>query len=208
MGEYMDEKILKQKASLEKLEKQRFSKEQIEEENNQSIFSGEILIHQVPVAFSERKILGDLAVVWMPTDFEELDEEEISMIYPLGNKPQNVWGNTYLNLSIGFNHTEHAVPDHFMGEFAKAAKNILETAGPKVTTYSVKNYKRGTHHIASLELVSHTLNAAIYNLAFYSTLDGRVLMGFINFGYNLIERYRPIAKEMFESFHFIETKEE
>ena len=40
--ENMDEKIIKQRAAMEEFEKQRFSKETIEKENEQSIFEGTI----------------------------------------------------------------------------------------------------------------------------------------------------------------------
>ena len=67
------------------------------------------------------------------------NELEISAIYLLGNKPQIVWGNTYLNFSLGFHYTEHKVPNEFMGDFAKIAKMMLEKTGPKVTIYGIKN---------------------------------------------------------------------
>lgn len=208
MEENMDEKILKERAKYEEFEKKRFAKETIEEENKQSIQSGTILINQIPVTFSERIILEDKAAIWMPDDFEELTQEEISTIYLLGNKPQIVWGNTYLNFSLGFHYTEHKVPNEYMGDFAKIAKMMLEKTGPKVTIYGVKNRKSGKHNISYLELVSHTLDAAIYNIMFFSSLEERILIGFMNFGYKHSKRYQPIALEMLETFRFLEDEEE
>lgn len=208
MEENMDEKILKERAKYEEFEKKRFAKETIEEENKQSIQSGTILINQIPVTFSERIILDDKVAIWMPDDFEELTQEEISTIYLLGNKPQIVWGNTYLNFSLGFHYTEHKVPNEYMGDFAKIAKMMLEKTGPKVTIYGVKNRKSGKHNISYLELVSHTLDAAIYNIMFFSSLEERILIGFMNFGYKHSKRYQPIALEMLETFRFLEDEEE
>lgn len=208
MEENMDEKILKERAKYEEFEKKRFAKETIEEENKQSIQSGTILINQIPVTFSERIILDDKVAIWMPDDFEELTQEEISTIYLLGNKPQIVWGNTYLNFSLGFHYTEHKVPNEYMGDFAKIAKMMLEKTGPKVTIYGMKNRKSGKHNISYLELVSHTLDAAIYNIMFFSSLEERILIGFMNFGYKHSKRYQPIALEMLETFRFLEDEEE
>lgn len=208
MEENMDEKILKERAKYEEFQKKRFAKETIEEENKQSIQSGTILINQIPVTFSERIILEDKAAIWMPDDFEELTQEEISTIYLLGNKPQIVWGNTYLNFSLGFHYTEHKVPNEYMGDFAKIAKMMLEKTGPKVTIYGMKNRKSGKHNISYLELVSHTLDAAIYNIMFFSSLEERILIGFMNFGYKHSKRYQPIALEMLETFRFLEDEEE
>jgi len=204
--ENMDEKILKQREAMEQFEKQRFSKETIEEENKQSIFDGTIRINEIPVSFSERLLLdGDIGI-WMPADFEPLTQEMINAIYLLGNKPDMVFGNAYLNLSVGFHYTKHEVPEEYMGEFGKIAKIALEKMGPKTHIYSQKVTKAGEHTVSSLELVSHTITDAVYNVMFFSSLRKKVLIGFINFNYKYFNRYHCIAEEMLQSFRF--AKEE
>jgi hypothetical protein len=202
----MDEKILKQKEAMEQFEKQRFSKETIEEENKQSIFDGTIQINQIPVSFSERLLLDGSIGIWMPGDFEPLSQEAINAIYLLGNKPDMVFGNTYLNFSVGFHYTDHEVPEEYMGEFGKLAKVLLERMGPKTHIYGQKVRKVGEHTISTLELVSHTVTDSVYNIMFFSSLNRRVLIGFINFNYKYFNRYHSIAEEMLQSFRF--TKEE
>ncbi|RDY27781.1 hypothetical protein [Lachnotalea glycerini] len=206
--EHVDEKILKQKQMMEEFEKQRFSEETIEIENQSSIFDGMVEIHKIPVGFAERTLLDDKIAIWMPEDFEEFTQEEINAVYLLGNKPDVVYGNAYLNFSIGFHFTSNEVPNEYMGDFNKIAKMILEKSGPKVTIYSEKVKKKGNHIVSSMELVSHTVTDAIYNVMFYSSLNGKVLIGFINFNYKYLNRYKTIAKEMLESFRFIEDSGE
>ena len=57
-------------------------------------------------------------------------------------------------------------------------------------------------------MISHTITEAIYNLMYFASVDGRVLMGFINFNYQNMERYQSIAQEMLASFHFTDEKEQ
>lgn len=206
--ESMDEKILKERAAFEEYEKLRYAEETIEEEKKQSIFDGPVNIHKVPVIFSERRLLEDRISIWMPEDFEEMTEEEIAAVYLLGNKPQLVLGNTYLNLSVGFNHTQHKVPSEFIGDFAKMARLMLEKSGPKVTVYAEKKKKAGKHDLSYLELTSHTLSGVIYNLIFFSLLEERVLIGFMNFNWKHANRFKPIVHEMLDSFCLIEDEEE
>ena len=202
--ENMDEKIIKQRAAMEEFEKQRFSKETIEKENEQSIFEGTIEVNKIPVKFSERLLFDGQIGIWMPEDFEELSQENIDAIYLLGNKPDMVFGNSYLNFSLGFNYTENEVPNEYMGEFGKLARMILEKMGPKTNIYVQKTQLKGKHTISWLELTSHTVTDTVYNIMFFSSLKGRVLIGFINFNYKFLERYKPIADEIRESFPFIE----
>ena len=202
--ENMDEKILKQREALEEFEKQRFSEETIKEENKQSIFQGTVQINKIPVRFSERLIQDYKIAIWMPEDFEELSPEAIGAIYLLGNKPDMVYGNSYLNFSVGFHYTDHEVPDEYMGEFIKIARMIMERMGPKTRIYAQKVRKTGNHTISHMEVISHTVTDAVYNIIFFSSLEGKVLIGFINFNYKFFDRYHAIAEEMLQSFHFIE----
>lgn len=206
--ENKDEEILRQQEAAREYERQRFSKETIEEEKKQSIFDGEILIHKVPVTFAERTLLEDKVGIWMPEDFEELPKEAIEAIYLLGNKPDIVFANDYLNFSVGFHYTQHEVPNEFMGDFLKIVKLILERSGPKVRIISEKIRKTETYTVSKLELVSHTITDTVYNIMFFSSLEGKVLIGFIHFNYSFLERYKPIAEEMWQSFRFIEEESE
>jgi hypothetical protein len=144
----------------------------------------------------------------MPEDFREFSQEEINAVYLLGNKPEVVYGNSYLGFSIGFHYTSNEVPNEYMGDFVKIAKMVLEKSGPKVNIYSEKVKKTGNHMVSSLELVSHTVTDTIYNVMFYSSLEGKVLIGFINFNYQYLNRYKTIAEEMLTSFRFIEDSKE
>lgn len=202
--ENVDEKIIKQRAAMEEFERQRFSKETIEEENKQSIFEGTIEVNKIPIRFARRPLFDGQVEIWMPQDFEELSRENIDAIYLLGNKPDMVFGNSYLNFSVGFHYTENEVPDEYMGEFGKLARMILEKMGPKTNIYAQKAKVKGKHTISWLELTSHTVTDVVYNMMFFSSLKGRVLIGFINFHYQFLARYKRIADEMLESFQFIE----
>jgi hypothetical protein len=207
--DHVDEKLLKQKEMMEEFEKQRYDKDTIDKENKSSIFDGMINIHKIPVTFGERTLLNEKIAIWMPEDFRQFSQEEINAVYLLGNKPDFVFGNSYLGFSLGFHYTSNEVPNEYMGDFLKIAKMVLEKSGPKVNIYSEKVKKTGNHIVSSLELVSHTVTDTIYNVMFYSSLEGKVLIGFINFNYQYLNRYKTIAEEMLMSFRFIEdTKEE
>ncbi len=203
----IDEEIIKQREEMEAFERQRFSKETEEAEKHQSVFDGEILIHKVPVTFAERPLFSDKVSIWMPEDFEAYTPEMIAAVYLLGNKPDMVFGNSYLNFSVGFRYTEHKVPDAFMGDFPKIVRLVLEQSGPKVRILSEKVRKTEKHTISSLELISHTIEDTVYNVMFFCSLDERVLMGFINFSFRFLDRYKPIAEEMLQSFRFLDEEE-
>ena len=59
-----------------------------------------------------------------------------------------------------------------------------------------------------LELISHSVTDTVYYYIFFSSLEDRVLIGFINFNIKYQERYRPIAEEMIQSFRFPDDEKE
>lgn len=203
----LDEELIKKRRLLEEFEQKRFSRETIEKEKGQSIFDGEIMVNMVPVTFAERQLLDGKVAIWMPDDFEELTPEEVAVSYPLGNKPDKVYSNSYLDLAAGYNYTHHEVPDEYMGDFLKIARLSLERTGPKVRIISENVRKTEKHTISSIELISHTVTESIYNLMYFASLDGRVLIGFINFNCRNRERYKPVAQEMASSFRFMDEEE-
>jgi len=204
----MDEELLRRREMREEFERERFSKENVAKEKAQSIFNGTIMVNMVPVTFTERTFFEDKVAIWMPEDFTELSPREIAMSYPLGNKPDKVYADSCLDLATGYTYTQHEVPEEYMGDFPKAVRIALERMGPKVRILSEDMRKTEKHTISSIEMISHTITEAIYNLMYFASLDGRVLMGFINFNYQNMERYQPIAQEMLASFRFTDEKEQ
>lgn len=203
----MDEELLRRREMHEEFERERFSKETVEKEKTQSIFDGTILINMVPVTFTERTFLEDKVAIWMPEDFTELSPREIAMSYPLGNKPDKVYADSCLDLATGYTYTQHEVPEEYIGDFPKVVRIALERMGPKVRILSEDMRRTEKHTISSIEMISHTITEAIYNLMYFASLEGRVLMGFINFNYQNMERYQSIAQEMLASFRFTDEKE-
>lgn len=202
----IDEDILKERDLMEEFERKRFSEEIIEKEKEQSIFSGEIMVNMIPVTFAERTFLDGKAAIWMPKSFEELSPEVMEVFYPLGNKPDSVYAGKNLDLTTGYQYTQHEIPDEYMGDFLKIAKPALENMGPKVKILSERVRKTDNHTIATLEMISHTITEAVYNLMYFASLNGRVLLGFINFDCKNMKRYKPIAKEMLSSFRFTDNE--
>ena len=204
---YTDEEILQQRAAVKEMEQQRFSQETIEE-NEQSIFDGKILINKVPVTFAERTLMDGKIAIWLPEDYEELSTEAIELLYPLGNKPDFVLGNTYLSLSVGFRYMEQEIPDEHIKEFIEVVKLILDRVGPKNQILSENVCTVGRHTVSSLDFCTNTLTGDnIYNKMFFSSLEGRVLMGFMNFSYTHLDRYKKIVEEIMQSFRFVEDGE-
>lgn len=200
---HLDEKLINIEKDIKKAEEESHTDDQVQKEvSTQSIYDNNITVYGMPIKFGERVILEDKAKIYIPTDFEELDVEEIALLYPLGNKPQTVFGNSYFDFTVGFNHTEHRLPDNLMVEFSKVVKILLEKSGPKVRIFKEDSFNTNGTTISTLEFTSHTLTDVVYNMMFFSSLEERVLIGFINFNSKNLKRNKSIALEVIKSFEY------
>lgn len=204
----MEEQMLAAKKQMEEKEAKRHAEETIQEELKQSIYDESIQIYGIPIKFTEMKLIDNRITLRLPEDFELVSEEAIAQVYFLGNKPQYVLANDYLYFNVGFNRTEHPVPNSAIGDFSKVAKTMLERVGPKVKILDSSLFQSNDYNVATIEFISRAVDQTIYNQMFYVSLDNKLLIGFINFPSKYSKRLKPIGDEIIHSFQMNNLEED
>lgn len=203
---YQDEEILKAKKALEEEKKRVQSKENMEKEKEESIYDEVVHIIGKEVKF-ERRVIPELKVsIYMPESFFQFAEEIKKLIYPGANPPSHVFGGEDLNFQMSLSQTEHAVPDTGMKEFVKISAQLLEAIGPKVTIVEKRVEEKEDMHIGVLDFVSKAVDMPVYNMQFYISVDGKLLMGNVNFPSKYKKRLIPLAKEIITSLEMIKEE--
>jgi hypothetical protein len=204
---YADEEILKEKKRLKNEEAKRKSDETIEKEMEASIFDGTIHIFDMPVKFVEREIEELGISIWMPEQFYLFDEELRKLMYPMGNAPTHVYGAQDLPFNVAFNHTSNRIPNEGMREFLKIAVKTMENLGPKTRIIKAEVISKEDINMGNIEFISNAIDMSVYNVMFYISLQGRLLIATINFPNKDRKRLMPIAKEIVESFTILKEDE-
>lgn len=203
----MDERILELKNNAKKAEAQTHADEAVEQELKQSIYDETVDIFGYPTVFADRKLLDGKISIRIPEDFISLEEDVVQALFPLGNRPQLVMGNEPLYFMLGFNHTRHLVPEEQIKEFPKLARGLLEKGGPQVKVVETETIHSGGRQVAKMSFISQTLEGALYNKMFYSNVDNRLLIGFVNFRYQDRKRLEPLAEEIIQSYRILVNRE-
>jgi len=190
------------------MEEKRHSEEVVAEEIKQSIYDDVVTVFGIPVIFRDRAIIDGKAVMRMPEDFSACTAEEIASVYFLGTKPQYVFANGYLNFMIAFNWTSNMMPDASIHDFTKFAKQIIERIGPKAHFMNEEKLNRKEGNMAVLQFVAQTIDSVNYNIMFFVSLEGRLLIGSVTFDQKHAKRLLPLALEMAKSFHIRQEGEE
>ena len=202
--EHYDEEILKAQKKAEGLEKARHSAKTVEAEKKQSIYDDYIEIFRVPTKFDDLKVLDGHAMIRMPVDFELRSEAEINIIFPNGNPPQELYGNSYSYFVVAFNWTNHEMTVEGIPELLPFAKQLIERMGPKARVIKSDIKQRESGNIGILEVVANAYQGVSYSYIFYAILEERLLIGTVMFDREYKDRLLPIAEEIVESFSPVE----
>ena len=195
-AEFSDELIIKARQEQEKMEEARHSEEVVEQEILQSIYDEVIYIFAIPVVFKDIELLDGKARMRMPEDFTARTEEEIASVYCLGTKPQYVFSNGYLRFMVALNWTSNLIADGNIFDFTRFAKQAIERIGPKSRILNVEKLKKEAHNLAVLEFIAQTIDSVNYNVMFFTSLEGRLVIGSITFDQRFVKRLRPLTLEM------------
>ncbi|MFD1256054.1 hypothetical protein ACFQ3S_04545 [Mucilaginibacter terrae] len=123
-----------------------------------------------------RKILGDSIEILIPKDFGVMTQEMIQVKYPSNSRPTLVYTNAKGTTNIAFNHSANkitALQISMVKEYLlKTFKNMYPSAEWKSEGIKTINNKQ----VGYMELVTSAIDQKIYNLIFFTELDGRLLI--------------------------------
>ncbi len=216
--QYKDEEILKRKKEIAEEEKRRNSKNNLEQEAESSIYDKKVYIIGEEVSF-ERRVLPELKIsIYMPESFFRFSDDVAKLLYPMGNTPSHIFGADNINFQMLFSQTAHSVPNEGMKSFVDMAAKLLEAMGPKTTiiekTIEEKTLEEKTLEeeevisIGILSFVSKAIETTVYNVQFYISIEGKLLMGGITFPSKYKKRLIPLAKEVINSIELWKEESE
>ncbi len=210
---YKDEEILKAKREIEQAEKKIEANKNQEAEAQESIYDEKVHIIGVETHFERRQIPELKVSIYMPENFFQLADDIKKLIYPAGNAPSHVFAGEDINFQMALSQTVHKVPDSGMKEFVDTSAQILQAIGPKVTIVEKIVEEKvddngDSFHIGMLAFVSKAVDMMVYNIQYFVSIDGQLLLGTINFPSKFKKRMIPMAKEIIRSIEIIKTEEE
>lgn len=153
------------------------------------------------VEYERRYYLDGKVSLEVPIDCEEVPKETVEVIFYGENKPQYVIESESTEVAIGYNYSEHEIANDDIFRFAGFAAKMLETMGPGVKIYKIKNQKRQNFNLSVVEFTSKGLDGGIYNQMFYVSVEGKLMINFVILPSIKASKLRSIAEHIIESFN-------
>ena len=200
--DYRDEEILKAKKEREQ-----------DEKAQESIYDEKIHLMGYETKFTRRDVDELKVSIYMPDEFFLLPDDVKKMVYPNGNAPSHVYGGEHIDFQLAMSQTVHKVPDNGMKEFIEISSKMMQAVGPKITIIEKKvqekQKKNGDiYHIGTLSFVSRAVDMMVFNVQFYISINGQLLLGTIVFPSKHKKRMIKVAYEMIESIEILDDATE
>jgi hypothetical protein len=128
------------------------------------------------VDLARKVILNNKVEILLPKEFEIMSEEMLNIKYPSNRRPTLVYTNETGSVNVAFNHTASKATqqqlDAYKNNFVSTFKNLYPSAEWKDSGVKEINGKK----VGYIELVTPAVDTKIYNLMFFTDLDGRLLL--------------------------------
>jgi hypothetical protein len=151
------------------------------------------------IELEERIVLDKKVALRIPKGFEVMQEEMLKAKYPAERRPTLVYTNASGGINVALNLTANKASQELMPAYQE---NFLQTFTKLYP--STKGIKSGVEEangrkVGFIELVTPAVDTEIYNLIFFTDIDGQLLLCTFNCTVKDQVAWQPTAKEIMAS---------
>ncbi len=157
------------------------------------IKAGSVLVDGKNIAFCEREVIKGKLWMWMPDEFGPLSKELARLKYPNENRPDIIYTNKETTVNVTFSHKREKLKEGEEEEIRSYMKEIVKRVQTSSEMIEEGTVKAEEGCLAWFDFMVPAIDTDIYNLMFFSSLRGQLLMG----SCNCLDADREDWKELF-----------
>lgn len=135
----------------------------------------------------------------IPKDFDIMSEELMKLKYPSDRRPTLVYSNESGGINVGLNLTQNQASQQqisaYKDNFVQTFKKVYPSAAWKDSGVRIINGRK----VGYLELITPAADTDIYNLVFFTDMNGKLLLCTFNCTKKDMNEWAPTAKEIMNS---------
>ncbi|MBY0087029.1 hypothetical protein HP567_028495 [Brevibacillus sp. M2.1A] len=148
-----------------------------------------------------KKVLNDKVEILIPKGFTVMSEEMAKTKYPMENRPTLIYTDEKGSINIAFSHTETPIQeDSLIKDLKDPMKQAFSNMYKDATWYRDEVIQINGKNVGVFELLTPAADTKIYNLIFFTELDGKMLMTTFNCTEAQMEEWKPLAQEILMSY--------
>lgn len=135
----------------------------------------------------------------IPTDFDIMSAEAISIKYPNGNPPSLVYTNERGTVNIAFVLNDVAMGNNEIEEYTKAMETMYRQYADNI---DINFFERNNHKIGELTFISPATDTNIYNHIIAFSVEDKLRLVNFNCTEELLEEWEDISDFIIHSIQF------
>ncbi len=163
----------------------------------------EITVGQEKVQLEKKRILDNRVEILLPRGFSIMSKEKAKMKYLPEKRPTLIYTNEDGTVDIVFDHTSTKISARQLYQYKLNLRKTIEGIYTSADWFDDKIIKVGGRDVGTFELLTPAVDTKIYNLIFFTELDGKLLLASINCTEDKMKDWKPAAREIMNSLRVV-----
>ncbi|WDM22691.1 hypothetical protein [Paenibacillus polymyxa] len=146
--------------------------------------------------FAQRLLLDERIRITMPNSFRDMPIDEQLLKYPSHHRPDFIFTNEAGTINLTFKHTESPLQIEELEDFTDEMALVVKQTQKLTEWFGHEVLEIGENRIGYCEFMTPVWNARMYNLSFFTVLEGRALMCAFNCTDEEMVTWKPVARSM------------
>lgn len=156
-------------------------------------------IFSFTIDLETKSLLNNRITLKVPKEFDIMSEEMTKLKYPSERRPTLVYSNPSGGINVALNLTQSRANQQLIEPYeenlVQTFKKLYPSAEWKSNGVTTVNGRK----VGYMELVTPAIDTDVYNLIFFTDVDGKLLLCTFNCTKKSISEWTPIAKEIMNS---------
>jgi hypothetical protein len=160
---------------------------------------GFVMIEDQKTDFAKRKILNEKIELYMPERFEQMKESVAKLKYPYENRPKYIYSNDEYSINLTFTPKEQSASQEELAEICSQFYSLMPRVSPSTQQIEKSEIIGDGIDIPCFEIMTTAMDSKIYNLFFFLTIDGKLVIGSFNCLESSMDDWMPVIKAMLKT---------
>lgn len=156
-------------------------------------------IFSFTIDLETKSLLNDRITLKVPKEFDIMPEEMTKLKYPSERRPTLIYSDPSGGINVALNLTQSRANQQLIEPYkenlVQTFKKLYPSAEWKSNGITLVNGRK----VGYMEIVTPAIDTEVYNLIFFTDVDGKLLLCTFNCTEKSISEWTPIAKEIMNS---------
>ncbi|NVK65015.1 MAG: hypothetical protein HWE22_10535 [Flavobacteriales bacterium] len=165
-----------------------------------SIFSS---VNAQDAELEVKTLLNDRVELKIPTSFNIMSEEVMKLKYPSERRPEIVYSDESGGINVGVSFTDNQASQDDLFKLVETFEKTFSNVYPSAEWFGFGIQYVNDRKVGYIEFITPAIDTEIYNLMFFTDLDGKLLICTFNCTRKSIEEWSGTAHEILNSLNIL-----